>query len=116
MFNCSWEKDIIQQQWKEAILVPIFKKNKVSTDTNSYKPISLLSSTAKFWERMLNTRTAWRLNEKCLLFQQQKLTGGVRPNGIAKIFGVWGKTLKFEPITPHPPPELPVAQLYYKPK
>jgi hypothetical protein len=58
-------------QWKEAILVSILKKDKVPTDPNSYRPISLRSCTAKFLKCMISTRLVWDLEKKGYLIPQQ---------------------------------------------
>jgi hypothetical protein len=44
---CIWKKEELPQQWKESIIVPIYKKGD-KTDYNNYRGISLLS-TAFSW-------------------------------------------------------------------
>jgi hypothetical protein len=57
--------------WKEGIPVPIFKKDNGLTDSNSYRPISLLRCTAKLLEHMINTRLVWHIKENGYLIPQQ---------------------------------------------
>jgi hypothetical protein len=38
---CIWNKEELPQQWKESIIVPIYKKG-VKTDCNDYRGISLV--------------------------------------------------------------------------
>jgi hypothetical protein len=46
---CSiWNKKELPQQWKESIIIPIYKKGD-KTDGNNYRGISLLSAAYKFY-------------------------------------------------------------------
>ena len=47
----------IPQQWREAIVIPIRKPNKVDTKAKSYRPIVLTNCMGKLLEKILN----WRL-------------------------------------------------------
>ena len=42
-----WNKEELPDEWKESIIVPIYKKGD-KTDSNNYTGISLLPSTYKF--------------------------------------------------------------------
>jgi ribonuclease HI len=44
-------------QWREAVVIPILKAGKPSSDVSSYRPISLTNCLCKLLEKMLN----WRL-------------------------------------------------------
>ena len=71
LMNQSWRRGVVPQVWKESRMVPIPKKGKAKTDPNSYRPISLLSCTAKLMERIVTTRLVWHLEKKGLLIPQQ---------------------------------------------
>jgi hypothetical protein len=44
---CIWNKEELPQQWKESIILPIYKKED-KTDCNNYRGISILSTAYKF--------------------------------------------------------------------
>jgi hypothetical protein len=53
---CSiWNNEELPQQWKESIIVPIYKKGDM-TDCNNYRPISLLSTFYKILSNILLAR------------------------------------------------------------
>jgi hypothetical protein len=41
--NCIWSKEELPEQWKESVIVPIYKKGD-KTDCSNYRGISLLST------------------------------------------------------------------------
>ena len=53
--------------WKRAKVIPIPKPNKPGTDPNSYRPISLLSTLGKLFERILAARLTSFVNRQHLL-------------------------------------------------
>ena len=66
--TASQKKDLLQfynyifkhdfsDQWREAIIVPILKMGKPSTEVKSYRPIALTNTLCKVLEKILN----WRL-------------------------------------------------------
>jgi hypothetical protein len=56
LFCCSvWNKEELPQQWKESIIVPIYKKG-YKTDCNNYRGISLLSAAYKILSNILLAR------------------------------------------------------------
>jgi hypothetical protein len=60
---CSiWNKEELPQQWKESIIVPIYKKGD-KTDCNIYQGISLLSTAYKILSNILLARTTPYVNE-----------------------------------------------------
>jgi hypothetical protein len=46
LINSIWNKEELSEQWKESIIVPIYKKGD-KTDCSNYRGISLLSTTYK---------------------------------------------------------------------
>jgi hypothetical protein len=60
---CSiWNKEELPQQWKESIIVPIYKKGD-RTDCNNYRGISLLSTAYKLLSNVLLARLTLYVNE-----------------------------------------------------
>ncbi|GFW24907.1 probable RNA-directed DNA polymerase from transposon X-element [Trichonephila clavipes] len=67
LFNRVWKEHCFPSSWREAIVIPILKPGKVATDPLSYRPIALTSCFCKTFERMVNTRLVYVLeNEKCI--------------------------------------------------
>ena len=67
LFNRIWEKGLIPQAWKHALIIPILKPNKSKSDPASYRPIALTSNLCKLMERMVVTRLNWFLEKYNLL-------------------------------------------------
>jgi hypothetical protein len=60
---CSiWNKEELPQQWKESVIVPIYKKGD-KTDCNNYRGISLLSTAYKILSNILLARLIPYVNE-----------------------------------------------------
>jgi hypothetical protein len=59
---CIWNKDELPQQWKESIIVPIYKQGD-KTDCNNYRGISLLSTAYKILSNILLARLTPYVNE-----------------------------------------------------
>jgi len=57
--------------WKKAKVIPILKANKPGTDPNSYRPISLLSTHGKLFERIIAARLTSFVNRQHLLPHEQ---------------------------------------------
>ncbi|GFU91629.1 putative RNA-directed DNA polymerase from transposon X-element [Trichonephila clavipes] len=63
----SLEGALFSSNWRGAIVIPILKPGKVTTDPLSYRPIALTSCFCKAFERMINTRLMYVLEkEKCI--------------------------------------------------
>jgi hypothetical protein len=52
LIRCIWNKDELPQQWKESIIVPIYKKGD-KTYCNKYRGINLLSNAYKILSNIL---------------------------------------------------------------
>jgi len=50
-----WNKEELPEEWKNSVIVPIYKKGD-KTDCNNYRSISLLSTTYKFLSNILLSR------------------------------------------------------------
>jgi hypothetical protein len=59
---CTWNKEELPQQWKESIIIPIYKKGD-KTDCNNYRGISLLSTAYKILSNILLARLNSYVNE-----------------------------------------------------
>ena len=56
IYNAALSNNIFPQPWKQAIVIGIPKPGKPKTDPTSYRPISLLCTIGKIYERILYTR------------------------------------------------------------
>ena len=63
LFNDGWRMGTVPQVWREAIMIPILKRDKDKSKAESYQPISHTSCVGKLMER-LNTRLMWHLEDK----------------------------------------------------
>jgi hypothetical protein len=52
LINCIWNKEELPEQWKESIIVPIYKKGD-KTECSNYRGISLLSTSYKILSNIL---------------------------------------------------------------
>ena len=59
IFNQVWNTGILPDSQREAIVIPIPKPGKDSTNTANYRPIALTSCICKTMERMVNDRLVW---------------------------------------------------------
>jgi hypothetical protein len=55
LITSIWNKEKLPEEWKESILVPIYKKGD-KTDCSNYRGISLLSTTYKIPSNILLSR------------------------------------------------------------
>ena len=56
LFNSSWEKGLVIDEFKIAKIIMINKKNNNLHDPNNYRPISLTNNIIKLMERMVQLR------------------------------------------------------------
>lgn len=71
LMNETMTSGIWPPQYKQALIVPIAKKNKDPARVESYRPISLLSCVSKIMERMLTGRIIWLLEKNNRLAGEQ---------------------------------------------
>ena len=57
-YNDIWERGEVPKDWKEAIVISIYKGKGVDTDPSNYRPISLLNGIYKVFAAMLQARLA----------------------------------------------------------
>jgi hypothetical protein len=67
LINCICNKEELPQQWKESIIVSIYKKGD-ETDCNNYRKISLLLSTYKILSNIVKRLTPY-VNESIADYQ-----------------------------------------------
>lgn len=66
-FNQVWIQGTFPSAWKIATVIPLLKSGKESSSPTSYRPIALTSCIGKTFERMVNNRLVYFLEEnKCL--------------------------------------------------
>lgn len=56
IFNAAWRQQIAPDDWKQAIIVPIWKGKGSKRDCNQYRGISLLSHAGKLYAKILEKR------------------------------------------------------------
>ena len=54
--NRTWSDGVLPKLWRQAVVVPILKKNQDPGQASSYRPISLTSCVGKVAERLINRR------------------------------------------------------------
>jgi hypothetical protein len=62
LINSVWNKEELPDQWKESIIVPIYKKGD-KTDCNNYRGISLLSTSYKILSNILLSKLVPYIDE-----------------------------------------------------
>lgn len=70
-FNHIWTSHDFPNQWREATIVPILKNGKDRSNPFNYRPISLTSCVCKLFEKMVNARLMWFLEDRGILARQQ---------------------------------------------
>nr|XP_037285070.1 uncharacterized protein LOC119178004 [Rhipicephalus microplus] len=58
-FNTIWRTEELPPSWKEALVIPIYKKGKATSEPPSYHPVSLTSAAGKTFEDMALWRLQW---------------------------------------------------------
>ena len=71
IFNCCLELGYFPSNWKCSKVVPILKPGKDPTNATSYRPISLLPSLSKLFERMTYTRLWDHVESNNILLDEQ---------------------------------------------
>ena len=72
LFNASLRLRQVPDEWRKAIIKPIFNGGKKDRrDTSSYRPISLTPCVARTMEKLLKARMFEYLKQNLLLYQHQ---------------------------------------------
>ncbi|XP_037515372.1 uncharacterized protein LOC119391795 [Rhipicephalus sanguineus] len=58
-YNTVWRTGELPASWREALVIPLHKKGKPSSDPKSYRPVSLTSAAGKVFEAMALRRLQW---------------------------------------------------------
>ena len=88
IFNHVWKTGILPDSWKEAIVIPIPKPGKDSSNPANYRPIALTSCICKTMERMVNDGLVWFLEKNKIIATAQ--------SGFRKQRGTLDHLVRFE--------------------
>ena len=94
LISLSLQFSYVPQQWKEANVVPVFKKGNRSC-CNNYRPISLLNITAKVCEKIIfkNLFNYIRDNNLITAHQSGFMPGDSTVNQLAFMYNLFAKAL-----------------------
>ena len=56
MYNITMESERMPEEWRDSVLVPIFKYKGGVQSCRNYRGIKLISHTMKLWERVVGRR------------------------------------------------------------
>ena len=70
LFNCSYNEGRLPQDWKNAVISPIFKKGRKS-DPENYRPISLTSVICKIMESIVRDSITESIRKRNLITDHQ---------------------------------------------
>jgi hypothetical protein len=71
VFNAVLRRQYFPPVWKHAHVLPILKPGKDPTQPSSYRPVSLLNTVGKLFEKILLTRVHREVNEGGQLCDEQ---------------------------------------------
>jgi ribonuclease HI len=71
IFNHIWQSGKFPSSWHQAIVIPLPKPGKDTSDPNSYRPIALTSCICKTMERMVNSRLVYYLEQNNIITEFQ---------------------------------------------
>ena len=78
LFSVIWREELVPRQWREGLIVSLFKKGD-KEDPGNYRGITLLSVVGKVFCKILNNRLVKRLDRGGILHEGQ---AGFRVNRI----------------------------------
>ena len=62
-----FEQEKMPEEWRDSVIVPIFKEKRDIQDCGNYRGINMISHTMKFWERIIDRR----LTEETIIEEEQ---------------------------------------------
>ena len=71
LFHITWRKDVILQEFKDAIIFHLFKRKRNLQVCDNYRGITLLSVAGKIFDRALLNRLNEHLEQSGLLLESQ---------------------------------------------
>ena len=71
LFNKSFERAEVPQNWRRARIIPILKAGKDAANIGSYRPVSLTSCVGKWCERVLASRIRFKMESSGKLSKWQ---------------------------------------------
>ena len=71
IFNHVWQSGEFPSSWHQAIVIPLPKPGKDTSDPNNYRPIALTSCICKTMERMVNSRLIYYLEQNHIITEFQ---------------------------------------------
>ena len=71
IFNEIWKDGKIPESWLTSTIIPIHKSGKPPGNPQNYRPIALTSCIGKVFERIINTRLVWHLEQNNLIHKNQ---------------------------------------------
>ena len=51
-----FEQETMLEEWRDSVIVPIFKQKEDTQDSGNYRGINMISHTMKNWERIVDRR------------------------------------------------------------
>lgn len=67
LYNEVWDSGEVPKEWLRTHVVPILKHGKPKVDLQSYRPIALTSAVLKTYEKLIQQRLNWYLEEHNIL-------------------------------------------------
>ena len=90
VFNLSLEEGIVPLEWKEANIIPLFKKGSRNKSEN-YRPVSLTLMICKLLERLIKDHLVdFLVKNKLINPSQRVFKSEVMLNKYVMFFGRWG--------------------------
>jgi len=70
-YNKVWQVGTLPRSWKEAVIIPIRKPGKDSSNPMNYRPIALTSHVGKIMERMITDRLGFYMESRGMISPHQ---------------------------------------------